>query len=363
MLIQRIENALIPVPSDQFGRLEKPLSAMVFAYDDFNGNGESFNVSEAASLASPHAQLSKHFRVKKVTVLVSPSNPAIRRIYSKLPNVTVIPFKLDPRSLNVKTILTLMAVDESSSPPLYLAQLTKILREINVQNDGGFDYRAFKKRLRLCDFNAAQENMLQLRLDLLESFLDMNGNAPQPKFRPGEITIMDMSCPFVDKNTACVLFKIGLHRYLESDVAGKMVVLDEAHKYMANVPGAKELNNELISTIRLQRHKGVRIIIAIQEPTLLTDLIALCDVTVIHRFSSPEWFSALQKHIPMANQDHKLLLEDIEALKPGTALVYSPKGIFGNDEEGGLLKGTGKLIMVRVRKRITADGGQSILAA
>lgn len=358
-----LENALIPVSDARFGRLEKPLSAMVFAYDDFNGNGEGFSVSEAASLASAHAQLPKNYRVKKVTVLVSPSNPAIKRIYSNLPNVTVIPFKLHPRSLNVKTILTLMAVDESSEPPLYLAQVVKILREINVETNGRFDYLLFKQRLALCNFNPSQTNMLQLRLDLLESFLDIDGNAPQPQFRPGEVTIMDMSCPFVDKNTACILFKIGLHRYLESDVAGKMVVLDEAHKYMAKVPGAKELNNELITTIRLQRHKGVRTIIATQEPTLLTDLIALCDVTVIHRFSSPEWFAALQKHIPMASQDRKLLLEDIEALKPGTALVYSPKGIFGTDDEGALVKGTGKLMRVSVRKRITADGGQSILAA
>jgi hypothetical protein len=123
-----------------------------------------------------------------------------------------------------------MAVDSSSAPPLYLAQVTKILRDINMANNGRFDYFEFKHRLQLCDFNPAQINMLQLRLDLLESFLDLTGNAPQPKFHPGEVTIMDMSCPFVDANTACVLFKIGLDRYLESGVSGKMVVLDEAHK-------------------------------------------------------------------------------------------------------------------------------------
>lgn len=224
------ENALIPVSSPQLGRLEEPLSAMVFAYDDFNGDGSGFNVSEAASLASPHPKVPKHLHVQKVTVLVSPSNPIIHQIYRKLPNVTVLPFKLNPRTLTVKTILTLMAVDESTTVPLYLAQLTKILRDINVENGGYFDYLAFKRRLRQCEFNPVQTNMLQLRLDLLESFLDLNGNAPQPQFRPGEVTIMDMSCPFVDENTACILFKIGLDHYMESQVAGKMVVLDEAHK-------------------------------------------------------------------------------------------------------------------------------------
>lgn len=55
--------------------------------------------------------------------------------------------------------------------------------------------------------------MLQLRLDLLESFLDLQGNALKPQFKPREITIMDMSCPFVDANTACILFKFGFERY------------------------------------------------------------------------------------------------------------------------------------------------------
>jgi hypothetical protein len=131
---------------------------------------------------------------------------------------------------------------------------------------------------------------------------------------------------------------------------------------MLRVPGATALNDYLVRTIRLQRHKGVRIIIATQEPTLLTDLIALCDVTVMHRFSSPEWFAALKKHIPMSNQDHNLLLEDIESLKPGTALVYSPKAIIGKNDEGALVKGTGQLMKIRIRNRITRDGGRSIMA-
>jgi hypothetical protein len=72
--------------------------------------------------------------------------------------------------------------------------------------------------------------MLQMRLGLLESFLDLNNTCPEPQFTEGEVTIMDMSCPFVDANTACILFRIGLQRYLQSKSAGKLIVLDEAHK-------------------------------------------------------------------------------------------------------------------------------------
>lgn len=73
--------------------------------------------------------------------------------------------------------------------------------------------------------------MLDIRLNLLESFLDLDGTySNNMKFHPGEITIMDLSCPFVDVNTACIMFKTGLQRYMQSQTSGKLVVLDEGHK-------------------------------------------------------------------------------------------------------------------------------------
>jgi DNA helicase HerA-like ATPase len=128
---------------------------------------------------------------------------------------------------------------------------------------------------------------------------------------------------------------------------------------MLNTPSAKSLTDYLIAVIRLQRHHGVRVVIATQEPTLLTDLIALCSVTVIHRFSSPQWLTAIKKHIPISDPD---ILQQIEDLERGTALVYAPHAVLGRDEDGGLVKGIGRLLRLDVRKRVTADGGQSILA-
>lgn len=131
---------------------------------------------------------------------------------------------------------------------------------------------------------------------------------------------------------------------------------------MLDVPGAKSLHETLLQTIRLQRHYGARVIISTQEPTLLTNLIALCSVTFIHRFSSPEWFSAIKRHIPVAaeNQDH--LMQRIEGLTTGEAIVYSPNAVLGHNDCGDLITGIGRMIHVSVRRRITSDGGQSILA-
>jgi DNA helicase HerA-like ATPase len=131
---------------------------------------------------------------------------------------------------------------------------------------------------------------------------------------------------------------------------------------MLPCPGARALNESLLTTIRLQRHYGARLIISTQEPTLLTDLIALCSVTVIHRFSSPEWFAAIKRHIPMKPEEQHEIMTAIEGLKTGTALVYSPASVIGKDDDGLLIKGVGKLLEVKMRQRVTSDGGQSVLA-
>ncbi|PSN58637.1 hypothetical protein BS50DRAFT_65017 [Corynespora cassiicola Philippines] len=356
-----MENSLVRSP--HLGYLQSPLSALVFSYGQLSGDGMEPNASEAAFLAATSSTLPGHPHVEKITVLVSPSNLGrMENLYHRLPNVSVVPFKLKPANLDVDAMLTLMAVSGPGDGPLYMAQVTDVLRQIAAQG-GPFNYTTFKRRLNGCKFNAKQSTMLQLRLGLLESFLDLNNQCPAPDFRPGEVTIMDMSCPFVDSNTACILFRLALRLYLRSDVPGKLVVLDEAHKYMVNVPGARSLKEALCQTIRFQRHYGVRVVISTQEPTFLTDLIALCSVVVIHRFSSPEWFAALKRHIHVAHHDHGRLMQAIESLKTGAALVYCPTAALGKDRDGKLVKGTGRLMEIRVRQRVTRDGGRSVLAA
>lgn len=130
---------------------------------------------------------------------------------------------------------------------------------------------------------------------------------------------------------------------------------------MLNIPGAKSLNDDLLRIIRLQRHYGARVVISTQEPVLLMELIALCSITVVHRFSSPEWFNALKKHIPILGESKENFLREIEKLRTGTALIFCSSAVLGMNEDGSLLRGTGRLLKVSVRKRVTADGGQSVL--
>ena len=104
----------------------------------------------------------------------------------------------------------------------------------------GLDYSAFKRKLDSQGFSRDQNGPLKLRLDLLESFMDqptkartISKGAAQDawSFQKGSLTIVDLSCPFVDDSAACALFTICLALFLEDrgDV-GRVVVLDEAHK-------------------------------------------------------------------------------------------------------------------------------------
>ena len=70
---------------------------------------------------------------------------------------------------------------------------------------------------------------MEQRLDLLDSFLNLDPDLSNTtlEFNAGGITIVDLSCLFVDGATACILFKIAKDLYLKSNMAtSKVIVLD-----------------------------------------------------------------------------------------------------------------------------------------
>lgn len=223
-----LENALIP--SNSLGHLEAPASALVFSYRSWSTGGPGFSVSDAVYLA--HGQRAfPGQNVRRITVLVSADNGAIGSYYEDpIRNIRVIPFKLNARALDITGLRALMGVGDKS-PPLYMGQVEMVLRRMSsASEDGLLDYKLFTQELEQIDLGKEQAQALKQRLAMLESFLDLDGKAAEPEFLPGEMIIMDLSDAFMSSSTACVLFKLGLDRFLNSPVKGKMVVLDEAHK-------------------------------------------------------------------------------------------------------------------------------------
>jgi len=165
--------------------------------------------------------------------------------------ISVEPFLLKESDLNVERMMKLMAVDKSEEKtPLYIFYIRKILR--NLAKTHTFSYQNFKAELEKADLTPAQRGPLNLRLEMLESFMVESGarsnrkgrraSMLQPvqsyeenaKFRSGVLTIIDLSDPFIDESSACALFDICIGLTLDlSDSCGRVFALDEAHKVSA----------------------------------------------------------------------------------------------------------------------------------
>ncbi|KAH6855323.1 hypothetical protein B0I37DRAFT_301784 [Chaetomium sp. MPI-CAGE-AT-0009] len=413
-----LENALAPCKANV---LPRPLTGIVFHYDTF--------ISDSGGSPCEAAWLSSNKDIK-VRVLCPPTNMrTLQRLYKKFSNIKVEELRLNQSDLNTKRMLDLMAVTTGGNLPLYLHVAQRILRDLRVdqqRSDTGFNYTAFKQKLALENLTDMQLAPLKQRLETLESFMVENQAKAYDMFhgaqasrsrravvtegtswkpRNGHLTIVDLSCPCVTPEMACSLFNICLSLFLEQDPAsvGRIVALDEAHKYMTDSQECAALTESLLATIRLQRHLGARVVISTQEPTISPKLLDLCSVTVVHRFTSPDWLSALKKHLAGVSSGGKLLekarrlnlgeeedegidgagalilgdadpalelFSRIVDLKVGEALMFAPSAIIGVKKKEGEASGLADIrrlahgvLKVRIRNRTTADGGRSIMAA
>ncbi|KAK8152203.1 hypothetical protein BKA80DRAFT_228074 [Phyllosticta citrichinensis] len=402
-----LEGCLLPHVAT-IGRLAQPLAAIVFHYDAWSSSGDSSNgggICEAAHLASQGV---------KVRVLASPSNYwAVERAYRegvKGGKVEVGVLRLSEGDLSAKRMLTLMALDgKDGRVPLYMEVIHRILRDMGAAAQGrtGFSYRRFNQLLDAEHFSTDQRGPLNLRMQLLESLMDLpSPNKPKSKTNtaslfapePGTLTIVDLSDPFIDPSSACTLFDVALSLFLEhgasKPLTGRVIALDEAHKYLstssetASSAAAARFTSSLLSAIRLQRHAGVRIVIATQEPTVDPRLLDLCSLTIVHRFGSPAWMGVLGRHLAaggggakkglahhvdeadgvMKNSDE--IFDEIVQMGVGECLVFCPSGVVrtgqgvdgGRGDERSVRRLGREVLRCKTRARITSDGGRSILS-
>ena len=373
-----------------FGKLVKPLTGIVFHYDR-NGTGA---VAEAASLCSMGV---------KVRVLVSRSSwhtlaPAYRGVAgATAQNMEVLPLLLQDKHLEADRILKLMAFSDSETGmPLYMNVLLHILRDTAV-NGKQLKLAELESALAAESFAPTQKIMLSLRMQLLKSFCASSaqlalteaqarvpGKAnkkrvadqqpPIPEhdvftLEPGTLTIIDLSDPFVDASTACVLFDIclGLVTASKQSDNGLVIALDEAHKFLNKSPAAEVFTEQILTTIRMQRHCAARVYVATQEPTISERLLDLCSMSIVHRFTSPAWFSAIKEHLSGASglttstEEQKAMFERIVKLPVGESLVFSPSSYVCTEQEGPGKLGSA-VMAIKTRLRKGGDAGRSVLS-
>ncbi|KAI5124461.1 hypothetical protein M0805_008344 [Coniferiporia weirii] len=358
-----LEN-MFTAKDERIGTLSKPLCGLVLHLGD---GGPQSIPNEAAWLGVNATKTSKSAAVK-VKVFVSPSSlKTMKEVYKPLgPNISVEPLYFTEEELDAQAFLSMMAVGTSDSAPLYMRIFLSILRELGE----GYSYREFTHNLqqKRKEFNAQQDMALQQRMTLLENFMDKNAKqtkkAPN-RFSEGQITIVDLSDPFIDPASACGIFEILIRLFSRAKVdTGKVIVVDEAHKYLSTNNGSSGLVNYLLSLVRENRHKGMRVVISTQEPTVVPSTVMdLCSIILLHRFSSLAWWEHVMRHVS-ADFSESDAFDRIVKLNTGEAIILCPSGLKTRKGKADqyIVEPFGRSFLHgRIRQRVTEDGGKSVL--
>lgn len=196
------------------------------------------------------------------------------------------------------------------------------------------------------DLGGHKKKMAQQRLDFASEYIDDTQHL-QALLRPGRLIIVDLRDEYIEKAEALGLFVVMLQIFAEAtwkdETFSKLVVFDEAHKYISD----NGLVAGLVEIVREMRHKATSILVASQDPpSVPVALIELSTQLYLHRFNSPAWL----KHIQKANSALRHLEpEDLSRLAPGEAFVWASRAT-----DAAFTRDT---VKVNCRPRVTLHGG------
>lgn len=272
-------------------------------------------------------------------VLLAPEAQVEQR-RSEYQGIEVVPLRFGSNELRMAHWRFLMGAVGNQST--YIRQLGRIMRAnrdqltLDVIRDG-------------IDQSSLSDSVKQLahqRLVLATDYIDDTARI-KDLVRPGRLIIVDLRDELIEKDEALGLFVVLMELFAEAtndgDRFNKLVVFDEAHKYIES----PDLVAGLVESVREMRHKGMSILVASQDPlSVPIPLIELSTQVVLHRFNSPAWLKHLQKaNAALAD----LTSRKLAALAPGEAYVWTSKATDAAFERGA--------VKVQLRPRITRHGG------
>jgi len=358
-----IENCMISNPP--ITKIKQPLSTLVFHYDQ----NEDI-ACEAASLTTigspdPDLEANPNSVLGNLVVLVSPGNFKKRyHKYRELPNCKVYPLLLGFSRLGVVQLKQLMNVGKDEHQ-LYMQVVMAVLRRRQKAGWPAQTFEEFKEACLEQKFLKQQSNPLRQRLQLLESFLyDTEENesfrmgAAQDLthyFQPGTMVICDLTDPLIDPQGANCMFQVILSLFIEKRMkCGKLVVFDEAHKYLDRSVG--NLCDDVTHLVRQMRHYGVRVLVSTQNPMVLPhELLELCSFAILHRFFSRVWFDHLRSRLNLSPET----LQECCNLRTGEAVVYCSQGKILQPAPISVIGP--KTYRCLIRERMTRDNGITIV--
>jgi hypothetical protein len=315
-----VEAALIPAP--ELNRLPHPLAGVIFHY-----SSDQTYLSEFGSMAAPNdagdlAGLGAYYGVAprgvpEVVVLVPEA--LVDERAGDFPGLEVHPLVLSPDELSLNDWRLLMGVEGGEQ--LYVKAMSNVFRSLR----GDLTLKSLRRGVAASRLTPAQKDLAATRIEFVESFVSDGGGVAR-HVRPGRLLLVDVRDPWLEEENALALFMVMLRLCSQATGAGgesfnKIIVFDEAHKYMDN----QRLTRAIVETVREMRHKGTTVVLASQNPpSVPREVIELSSVIVAHKFTSPQWLEHIRKVNTAFGKD--LTPARLATLKPGEAFVWSSGG-------------------------------------
>ena len=335
--------------ADDVIRLQKPMTALVLHYDL-----NTSSVCEAAGLLSPSSVIPNCPSVpqSRAVILVSPTFYKQRKaFYGSYCTVRPLLFKWS--SLTADHIKRIMRIGPSDNQ-LYVASFMTLLRRYQRQGIVP-KFTDFIRQVKdVCDIKG-QQGPLEQRIALLEFVVaesEANADIREESMDLAEtlssdldLIITDLTDPLLSKEEVNGLFQVITEQFRTSPTkGGKVLALDEAHKFMEGVE-SDGLSEAIVDAARLMRHDGMRLIVSTQSPKALApELLELVSVAVLHQFHSRDWWAYLRQKLPIPDSSFECIL----SLLPGDAVVFASRSALSEH-----------VVKLGVRPRLTADFGSS----
>jgi hypothetical protein len=339
------------IRSPTLNRLPNPLATVVFHYShDQTTVPEFASMFEANDDRADAERLAVDFGAEPAPLadvrILAPPDVMEERV-REYPDLGVDRLLLAPSELDVNDWKLLMGVQGGGQ--LYVKAMSSVFRSLrqNLTMD------SLKREVKASrSLSQAQKGLALTRIEFMDAFV-ADGAGVADLVRPGRLLVIDVRDPWLEQENALALFMVMLRvcaqaRSPDGRSFNKLIVFDEAHRYMNN----SRLTATIEQEVREMRHKGTTVVIASQDPpSLPIEIIELSSVVLAHRFTSPKWL----QHLARVNEAFAsgLTPAQFAGLKSGEAYAWSTGGSreFRTPQR------------VRMRPRLTRHGGKTQRAA
>lgn len=339
-----IEMACMPI--ENLNVLPSPLASVIFHYSQTQDYAPEFtSMIHANTIEAEINILQERYGANSQAlndiVILTPRDKVDQR-QAKYPNIEVRPIAFSASELNAAHWKFLMGAIGSQS--MYMRQINHIMKRLRNNLTLG----AIENGISNSGLSDHLKELALTRLQFAGEYID-DSQRLQDLIKPGRLIIVDLRDEYVEKDEALGLFLVMLQIFSEATFEGqafnKLVVLDEAHKYIEN----DDLVSGLVEVVREMRHKGTSIMVASQDPpSVPISLIELSTQIIMHKFNSPAWL----KHIQKANVAlSELTPEKMSCLGTGEAYVWSSKASDDSFTRGA--------VKIKCRPRVTQHGGST----